>query len=73
MLQSTSCIFFVFFYEKISSSVLICRKVSNGYVPTTRQIRFSLDRVVADGTYTLRIALAAAQMSRLQVQIPAAD
>jgi len=47
--------------------------VSNGYVPTTRQIRFNLDRVVADGTYTLRIALAAAQMSRLQVQILAAD
>jgi len=57
----------------LQSSILICRKVGNGYVPTTRQIRFNLDRVVADGTYTLRIALAAAQMSRLQVQILAAD
>ncbi|KAG2555669.1 probable rhamnogalacturonate lyase B [Panicum virgatum] len=47
----------------------VTRKVGNGYVPTTRQIRFNLDRVVADGTYTLRIALAAAQMSRLQVLV----
>ncbi|RLM99730.1 rhamnogalacturonate lyase-like isoform X1 [Panicum miliaceum] len=47
----------------------VTRKVGDGYVPTTREIRFSLDRVVADGTYTLRIALAAAQMSRLQVHV----
>nr|CAB3462962.1 unnamed protein product [Digitaria exilis] len=47
----------------------VTRKVGNGYVPTTRQIRFNLDRVVTDGTYTLRVALAAAQMSRLQVQV----
>ncbi|KAF8707183.1 hypothetical protein HU200_030429 [Digitaria exilis] len=45
----------------------VTRKVGNGYVPTTRQIRFNLDRVVTDGTYTLRVALAAAQMSRLQL------
>ena len=38
-------------------------------VPTTWQIRFHLDRVVADGTYTLRIALAASHMSRLKVQV----
>jgi rhamnogalacturonan endolyase len=44
-----------------------CRKVGNRYVPTTRQIRFELGRVVADGNYTLRIAVAAAQLSRLQV------
>ncbi|KXG27673.1 probable rhamnogalacturonate lyase C [Sorghum bicolor] len=48
----------------------VTRKVGNGYVPTTRQIRFNLQgRVVANGTYTLRIAVAAAQMSRLQVQV----
>jgi len=38
-------------------------------VPTTWQIRFHLDRVVADGTYTLRIALAASHMSNLKVQV----
>jgi len=32
----------------------------NVSTPTTRQIRFNLDHVVANGTYTLRIALAAA-------------
>uniref|UniRef100_A0ACD5X2Z6 Uncharacterized protein n=1 Tax=Avena sativa TaxID=4498 RepID=A0ACD5X2Z6_AVESA len=51
----------------------VTRKVDGGvgliYAPTTRRIRFNLDRVVADGTYTLRVALAAAQMSRLQVQV----
>ncbi|OEL24895.1 hypothetical protein BAE44_0014084 [Dichanthelium oligosanthes] len=39
-------------------------------VPTTWQIHFHLDRVVAGGdTYTLRIALAASHMSSLQVQV----
>ncbi|XP_066357081.1 uncharacterized protein [Miscanthus floridulus] len=48
----------------------VTRKVGDGrYAPTTREIRFTLDRVVADGTYTLRVALAAAQMSRLQVRV----
>ncbi|KAL6641954.1 hypothetical protein ACP70R_020135 [Stipagrostis hirtigluma subsp. patula] len=47
----------------------VTRKVGNGYVPTTRQIRFNLDRVVADGTYTLRVALAAAHRSILQVLV----
>jgi len=37
--------------------------------PTTWQIRFHLDRVVADDTYTLRIALAASHMSNLKVQV----
>ncbi|KAG2555668.1 hypothetical protein PVAP13_8NG036801 [Panicum virgatum] len=46
----------------------VTRQVGNGSIPTTRQIRFELARVVADGTYTLRIALAAAHMSRLRVQ-----
>uniref|UniRef100_A0A0D9XWL4 Rhamnogalacturonan endolyase n=1 Tax=Leersia perrieri TaxID=77586 RepID=A0A0D9XWL4_9ORYZ len=45
------------------------RKQGDVYVPTTRHIWFRLDRVVADGTYTLRIALAAAHMSRMQVQV----
>ncbi|XP_047055399.1 rhamnogalacturonate lyase B-like [Lolium rigidum] len=51
----------------------VTRKVGGGVgltnAPTTRRIRFNLGRVVADGTYTLRVALAAAQMSRLQVQV----
>ncbi|KAF0907270.1 hypothetical protein E2562_015772 [Oryza meyeriana var. granulata] len=47
----------------------VTRKQGDGYAPTTRQIRFSLDHVVPDGTYTLRIALAAAHMSRLQLQV----
>ncbi|CAM0874373.1 unnamed protein product [Alopecurus aequalis] len=37
--------------------------------PTTRHIRFNLVRVVSDGTYTLRVALAAGHMSRLRVQV----
>ena len=49
--------------------LLWCRKVGDAIVPTTRQIRFHLDRVVPEGTYTLRVALAAAHMSRLQVLI----
>lgn len=48
----------------------VTRKVGQVAVPTTWQIRFSLDRVVADDdTYTLRISLAASQMCRLQVQV----
>jgi rhamnogalacturonan endolyase len=38
-------------------------------VPTTRQIRFNLDHVKADGTYTLRIALAASHKSKLHVRV----
>jgi len=49
--------------------MLICRKVGQEAVPTTWQIRFSLDSVVADGDYTLRIAIAASEMCRLQVQV----
>ncbi|XP_044978869.1 probable rhamnogalacturonate lyase B [Hordeum vulgare subsp. vulgare] len=48
----------------------VTRKMSNGVdAPTTRRIRFGLSRVVADGTYTLRVALAAAHMSRLQLRV----
>uniref|UniRef100_A0A804PFM8 Rhamnogalacturonan endolyase n=1 Tax=Zea mays TaxID=4577 RepID=A0A804PFM8_MAIZE len=48
----------------------VTRKVGEGrYAPTTREIRFRLYRVVADGTYTLRVSLAAAHMSRLQVRV----
>ncbi|KAF7048494.1 hypothetical protein CFC21_057250 [Triticum aestivum] len=48
----------------------VTRKTSNGEdAPTTRRIRFGLSRVVADGTYTLRVALAAAHMSRLQLRV----
>ncbi|WVZ51623.1 hypothetical protein U9M48_002750 [Paspalum notatum var. saurae] len=47
----------------------VTRKVGDDAVPTTWQIRFDLDRVVADGTYTLRIALAASEMCGLQVMV----
>ncbi|KAJ1264540.1 hypothetical protein BS78_08G008900 [Paspalum vaginatum] len=48
----------------------VTRKAAGGgYVPTTREIRFNLDAVVPDGTYTLRVAVAAAQMSRLEVRV----
>jgi len=36
---------------------------------TTRRLRFNLDHLVVDGTYTLRVALAAAHISSLQVQV----
>ncbi|KAF8652226.1 hypothetical protein HU200_062861 [Digitaria exilis] len=47
----------------------VTRKVGQDTVPTTWQIRFSLNPVAADSTYTLRIALAASQTCRLQVQV----
>ncbi|KAF8726922.1 hypothetical protein HU200_019406 [Digitaria exilis] len=48
----------------------VTRKVSNDtVVPTTWQIRFQLDRVVAGGVYTLRVALAMSHMSSLQVEV----
>ncbi|XP_025810179.1 rhamnogalacturonate lyase B-like isoform X2 [Panicum hallii] len=51
----------------------VTRKVAAGkdntVEPTTWQIRFHLDGVVADGTYTLRIALAASHMASLQVRV----
>ncbi|XP_037446038.1 probable rhamnogalacturonate lyase B [Triticum dicoccoides] len=48
----------------------VTRKTGNGEnVPTTRRIRFNLPRVAGGGTYTLRIALAAAHMSKLKVQV----
>ena len=42
-------------------------------VPTTWQIRFHLDEVVAGGTYTLRVALAASHMASLQVRVNGGD
>ncbi|KAM3317155.1 hypothetical protein ACQJBY_035030 [Aegilops geniculata] len=48
----------------------VTRKTGNGEnVPTTRRIQFELPRVAGGGTYTLRIALAAAHMSKLKVQV----
>uniref|UniRef100_J3N5T6 rhamnogalacturonan endolyase n=1 Tax=Oryza brachyantha TaxID=4533 RepID=J3N5T6_ORYBR len=47
----------------------VTRKQGDGYTPTTRRIQFTLDHVEADATYTLRVALAAAHMSRLQVRV----
>jgi rhamnogalacturonan endolyase len=46
---------------------LIYRKVGQNNKPTTWQIQFNLHSVVADGVYTLRIALAASERCRLQV------
>ncbi|XP_047064029.1 rhamnogalacturonate lyase B-like [Lolium rigidum] len=40
-----------------------------GFAPTTRQVRFNLGRVAANGVYTLRVELAAAHKARLQVQV----
>ncbi|TVU03753.1 hypothetical protein EJB05_50690 [Eragrostis curvula] len=47
----------------------VTTKVGDNVVPTTRHIRFNLNHVMPDGVYTLRIALAAAHMSRLQVRV----
>ncbi|TVU27112.1 hypothetical protein EJB05_29692 [Eragrostis curvula] len=47
----------------------VTRKVGDNVMPTTRHIRFNLNHVMPDGVYTLRIALAAAHMSRLQVRV----
>ncbi|CAL4987968.1 unnamed protein product [Urochloa decumbens] len=47
----------------------VTRKVGQDTVPVTWQIRFNLDSIIADSTYTLRIALAAAERCRLQVQV----
>lgn len=48
----------------------VTREMGNGEdAPTTRRTRFGLSSVVADGTYTLRVALAVAHMSRPQVRV----
>ncbi|KAK3118796.1 hypothetical protein QOZ80_9BG0708030 [Eleusine coracana subsp. coracana] len=47
----------------------VTRKVGQDNMPTTWQIQFTLDKVVADGIYTLRVALSASERCRLQVQV----
>ncbi|TVU25325.1 hypothetical protein EJB05_27817, partial [Eragrostis curvula] len=47
----------------------VTRNVGQDNFPTTWQIRFNLDHVGADDIYTLRIALAASETCRLQVQV----
>ncbi|CAO2144212.1 unnamed protein product [Urochloa humidicola] len=47
----------------------VTSQVGQDSVPTTWQVQFNLDKVVSEGTYTLRIALAAAERCRLQVQV----
>ncbi|TXG52635.1 hypothetical protein EZV62_021804 [Acer yangbiense] len=54
----------------------VTRKVDdNTYKPTTWQIKFNLDNVDQSGTYKLRLALATANVSELQVRVndPKAD
>ena len=48
--------------------LLDCRKKDdNTYKRTTWQIKFNLDEVDQNGTYKLRVALASATISELQV------
>ncbi|GJN04390.1 hypothetical protein PR202_ga21937 [Eleusine coracana subsp. coracana] len=47
----------------------VTRMEGQNSMPTTWQIQLNLDRDVANGTYTLRIALASAEICRLQVQV----
>ncbi|KAH7567627.1 hypothetical protein JRO89_XS07G0107800 [Xanthoceras sorbifolium] len=54
----------------------VTRKIDdNTYKPTTWQIKFHLDNVDQSGTYKLRLALATANVSELQVRVndPTAD
>lgn len=46
----------------------MCREIGdNAYQSTTWQIKFKIDNVDQGGTYTLRVALAAANHAELQV------
>ncbi|XP_073294232.1 uncharacterized protein [Primulina huaijiensis] len=45
------------------------KKEDNTYQGTTWQIKFTLDSVVENGTYKLRVALASASLAELQVRI----
>lgn len=47
----------------------VTRKVNNTYQGTTWQIKFQLDKIYPLGTYYLRLALASATSSDLQVRI----
>lgn len=57
-------------YSKDFFFAHVTRKVGGDInATTTRRFRFNLSHPVADGTYTLRVALAAAHMSSLQVRV----
>ncbi|KAF3341803.1 putative rhamnogalacturonate lyase B [Carex littledalei] len=56
-------------YKKDWFFAQVTRKVGNEYHPTTWQIKFSLKNIQQNSTYMLRLALATAHMSRLEVQV----
>ncbi|KAF3447273.1 hypothetical protein FNV43_RR12453 [Rhamnella rubrinervis] len=61
-------------YKKDWFFAQVTRKIDNNtYQDTTWQIRFKLDNVTDSETYKLRIALATAHFSELQVRINAAE
>ncbi|XP_051152861.1 uncharacterized protein LOC127266604 [Andrographis paniculata] len=46
------------------------RKIGNGsYIPTTWEVSFELKNIATNGSYTLRLALAAATVAHIQVRI----
>ncbi|XP_021853082.2 probable rhamnogalacturonate lyase B isoform X2 [Spinacia oleracea] len=56
-------------YQKDWFFAQVTRNVNNTYQGTTWQIKFQLDKLDPSGTYYLRIALASATSSELQVRI----
>ncbi|XP_072976467.1 uncharacterized protein [Typha angustifolia] len=47
----------------------VTRLVGNNYQPTTWQIKFNLNSIKTNGLYTLRLGIAAAHFSRIQVRV----
>ncbi|XP_021743771.1 probable rhamnogalacturonate lyase B [Chenopodium quinoa] len=56
-------------YQKDWFFAQVTRNVSNMYQGTTWQIKFQLDKLISSGTYYLRLSLASATDSELQVRI----
>lgn len=56
-------------YKKDWFFAQVNRKVNNTYQGTTWQIRFNLNNIYPSGTYYLRLALASATSSELQVRV----
>ncbi|KAF8411333.1 hypothetical protein HHK36_003880 [Tetracentron sinense] len=56
-------------YKKDWFFAQVTRKGNNAYQATTWQIKFKLDNLGQSGTYKLRLALASATVSELQVRI----
>ncbi|KAL0361743.1 UNVERIFIED_CONTAM: hypothetical protein Sradi_3858800 [Sesamum radiatum] len=62
------------FYAQVTSRVFLCRRIGdNSYKSTTWQIKFNITTVDEGGTYTLRLALASAHNSELQVRVNDSD